>query len=109
MFKRSVMAALSAAAVVAAGAAWAQAAATPAAFSAAQTERGAATYAAACSLCHGVDMSGGPGSPALEGPEFAFGWRGKPAGELFDYLKANMPPGMSGSLAPRTSCRNFGL
>src|ERR1700742_1546547 len=68
------------------------------AFSAAQADRGAATYKDNCALCHGEDMSGGAGIPALNGPDFAFGYKGKPAQALFDYVRMNMPPGGAGSL-----------
>jgi mono/diheme cytochrome c family protein len=65
----------------------------------AQAQRGVAAYAETCSLCHGADMRGGPGSPSLAGPEFMFTWKTKSAGELFDYVKTNMPPGAGGSLS----------
>jgi mono/diheme cytochrome c family protein len=76
----------------------AQAPAGPA-YTAAQADRGAATYKDNCALCHGDDMSGGAGIPALAGPDFTFGYKGKPAQALFDYVRTNMPPGGAGSLS----------
>jgi S-disulfanyl-L-cysteine oxidoreductase SoxD len=64
----------------------------------AQAERGAKLYAAQCSSCHGEDMKAGPGAPSLAGPEFTFGWDKKPLGGLFEFVRANMPPGQAGSL-----------
>jgi mono/diheme cytochrome c family protein len=69
------------------------------AYTEAQAQRGDQTYQASCALCHGASLTGGPGAPALTGPEFAFGWKEKSAGELFDYVKANMPPGGAGTLS----------
>jgi mono/diheme cytochrome c family protein len=67
-------------------------------YSTAQAERGDKRYADACAPCHGADMAGGPGIPGLTGIEFMFKYNNKPVAELFDYMKANMPPGQSGSL-----------
>ncbi len=63
-----------------------------------QAERGAKTYMAQCSSCHGAEMRAGAGAPSLAGPEFTFGWDKKPVGGLFEFLKANMPPGQAGGL-----------
>jgi mono/diheme cytochrome c family protein len=68
------------------------------AFSAAQADRGLEAYKGSCALCHGEAMGGGAGVPPLTGPEFAFGWNGKPTAELFDYARTNMPPGQAGAL-----------
>jgi mono/diheme cytochrome c family protein len=78
-----------------AGAALAQAGGV---FAEAQAQRGEQTYQANCALCHGAGLTGGPAAPALSGPEFTFGWKEKSAGDLFAYVKANMPPGGGGSL-----------
>jgi mono/diheme cytochrome c family protein len=67
-------------------------------YSAAQAERGVKRYEENCSACHGADMMGGPGVPGLAGAEFLFNWNNKTAGDLFDFLKTNMPPGQQGSL-----------
>lgn len=70
--------------------------ATPAAQ---QIVRGNQTYEANCSMCHGQGFVGGPGVPGLTGASFQFGWKGKPAAELFTHIKTTMPPGQEGSLA----------
>lgn len=62
-------------------------------YSAAQAERGAKLYGDLCSSCHGAEMKAGPGAPSLAGPDFQFSWDKKTVGELFDYVKTNMPPG----------------
>lgn len=64
----------------------------------AQAERGGKLYDANCAACHGAEMRAGAGAPSLAGPEFSFGWDKKPLGGLFDFLKANMPPGQAGGL-----------
>ena len=68
-------------------------------YSADQAKRGLETYKQQCSMCHGETMSGGGGVPAVAGPEFLYSWNGKTAAELFDYLKAMMPPADPGSLS----------
>jgi len=64
-----------------------------------QAKRGADTYAARCAMCHGGDMQGGPEAPALAGAEFLFTWGGKPAGTLYNFIRAGMPPNEQGSLS----------
>jgi cytochrome c len=63
----------------------------------AQAERGDKRFADACAPCHGADMAGGPGIPGVTGIEFMFKYNNKSVGELFDYVKQNMPPGQQGS------------
>jgi len=64
----------------------------------AQAEQGTKLYTDQCSSCHGAEMRAGAGAPSLAGPEFTFGWDKKPLGELFDFIKSNMPPGQAGAL-----------
>ena len=64
----------------------------------AQAQRGGALYMKECASCHGEEMQAGAGAPSLAGPEFTFGWDKKPLGGLFDFVRANMPPGQAGSL-----------
>jgi mono/diheme cytochrome c family protein len=64
-----------------------------------QAKRGLETYKQQCSMCHGETMSGGGGVPAVAGPEFLYGWNGKTAAELLDYLKSMMPPADPGGLS----------
>ena len=71
----------------------------PGPFTAAQADRGQATFNQNCSMCHGEDMGGGAGAPALAGAEFAYGWKGKPVSALFDKVSTTMPPGAEGSLS----------
>lgn len=65
----------------------------------AQTERASKIFADKCASCHGAELRGGVGAPSLSGPDFQFSWDKKSAGELFTYLKMNMPPGMAGEMA----------
>ena len=68
-------------------------------YTAEQAKRGTTSFNSTCAMCHGESMQGGGGAPAAAGPEFIFSWGGKNAGELFTYLKANMPPGGGGTLS----------
>jgi mono/diheme cytochrome c family protein len=67
-------------------------------YTAMQAETGGKVYADNCAACHGAEMKGGPGAPALSGPEFQFSWDKKTVGQLFDYAKMFMPPGQQGTL-----------
>ncbi len=67
-------------------------------YSMAQARAGEAAYLASCAACHGVDFQPAPGSPTLQGGAFLSNWRGKSVGELFGYVRTNMPPGGGGSL-----------
>jgi len=81
---------------------WAMAPARNAAdgvYTAEQAKRGADTYTARCAMCHGAGMQGGPEAPALIGAEFLFGWGGKTAGALYNYIHATMPPSEEGTLS----------
>lgn len=71
------------------------------AYASQQVERGRKQFAQACASCHGEDMRGAPGTPALAGPEFVFGWDGKSLGELFEYVSTKMPAGEPGTLTDR--------
>src|SRR5277367_444017 len=68
-------------------------------YTAEQAKRGMATYREQCAMCQGEMMNGGGGVPAVAGPEFLYGWNGKTAAELFDYMKGMMPPADPGSLS----------
>ena len=39
------------------------------------------------------------GVPPITGSAFLANWRGRSVGELFAYIRANMPPGAGGSLS----------
>ncbi|MBX9603329.1 MAG: PQQ-binding-like beta-propeller repeat protein [Bryobacteraceae bacterium] len=69
----------------------------PAAYTAAQAERGAVVYKAACIACHGADLKS-PIAPVLAGPNFAQRWSGRRSLlDLFAAVRA-MPPGGAGDL-----------
>jgi alcohol dehydrogenase (cytochrome c) len=68
-------------------------------FAAPQAKRGGAAYATHCAVCHGFELTGGGGSPALAGPDFLFGWSQKTTKDLVDYISVNMPPGQGRSLS----------
>jgi mono/diheme cytochrome c family protein len=62
-----------------------------------QATRGKAIYDEMCSGCHGADLNGGNASE-LHGGIFIIHWGGKPASELFAFIRENMPAGAPGSL-----------
>jgi mono/diheme cytochrome c family protein len=70
-------------------------------YTAAQVQRGneAMMGPGQCRSCHGETLQGGPGVPSVVGGEFQFKWDGKSIGELFDYIRTNMPPGQGGTLS----------
>ncbi len=68
-------------------------------FTAAQADRGVTTFTErGCVGCHGADFNGTPGGPGLIGGRFRLNWNNKLLSDLFDWVKANMPPGQAGSL-----------
>jgi mono/diheme cytochrome c family protein len=67
-------------------------------YSAAQAERGRATYEAECSRCHGATLAGGGGGPALSGPFWA-AWEGRSVGDLFNLTRKSMPADGPGRLS----------
>ncbi len=70
------------------------------AFTAAQSARGKQIYAEQqCTLCHGENMRGVAGSPALADPGFRRAWQGRSLSELFDCMKTTMPPGRAGTIS----------
>jgi mono/diheme cytochrome c family protein len=68
-------------------------------YSAAQAEHGEKVFADQCSSCHGPEMRGGPGAPALVGPDFEFSWDKMPVGGLYDYVRMFMPPGQAANIS----------
>jgi mono/diheme cytochrome c family protein len=70
-----------------------------AAFSAAQAERGKATYLAECSGCHLETLLGdGGASPALIGKDFVEAWDKKSVRDLFARIRNTMPATNPGGL-----------
>ncbi len=59
-------------------------------YTAAQAERGRASYASTCSRCHNPDLSGDRG-PALKGERFMATWGGGSVGRLFEKIRDTMP------------------
>jgi mono/diheme cytochrome c family protein len=92
MFRRTVIAAVACLAGVAA--LWAQDS-TPriwqGVYTAAQAERGKATFNTACLRCHGADLSGNT-APALKGDRFYTTWGGDTLENLFAKIRDTMPP-----------------
>ena len=70
------------------------------AVSEAQVEEGKAIYAQSCSMCHGAALEGLGSFPVLAGAPFQARWDGRPLGELFGFVRENMPLGAGGSLEP---------
>ncbi len=71
----------------------------PFTFTEAQAGRGVQLYRASCQGCHGADLTGGPGGPALITPAFRGRWRAEPGDALFRFLRERMPPQAPGSLS----------
>jgi mono/diheme cytochrome c family protein len=59
-------------------------------YTAAQAERGKATFLASCQRCHNADLSGDRG-PALKGERFMATWGGGNVGRLFEKIRDTMP------------------
>ena len=62
-------------------------------YTAAQAERGAATFKTSCTACHEPSR--------FTGDEFLAGWTGKPLHELFQHMSTTMPEDNPGSLKPQ--------
>ncbi len=72
-------------------------------YSAAQAARGESTYQENCVSCHGINLGGSEGGPAVAGEDFNAKWEGKKIFELFDLVKTTMPLSAPGSLTDRQS------
>lgn len=59
-------------------------------YTAAQAERGKATFLASCQRCHNADLSGDRG-PALKGERFMTTWGGGSVNRLFEKIRDTMP------------------
>jgi len=68
-------------------------------FSEDQARRGGVVLETHCAVCHGAQLTGGGGSPPLQGPDFLFGWSAKTTTELVEYISTSMPPGQGHSLS----------
>ena len=57
-----------------------------------QANAGQTAYQQACAACHLSTLQGAFEAPALAGPNFLNRWGGNPVRELFQYMRASMPP-----------------
>jgi mono/diheme cytochrome c family protein len=69
-------------------------------FTAEQAERGAETYTATCSECHGGDLMGDGFAPALSGADFQGNWNDLSVGDFFERIRISMPPSGPTSVTP---------
>lgn len=97
--------AAAAAALLGAGMARPQTAATTAPMTAqmtatAQADAGGALFAARCAVCHGEAMTGGDHAPPLKGAAFWRHWQDAPARALYRRILSTMPASDPGSLSP---------
>ncbi len=65
----------------------------------AQAKKGAGGYAEQCASCHGDQLTGGEMAPPLAGGEFLSNWNGLSVGDLFERIRAGMPPANPGKLS----------
>jgi len=68
---------------------------------AAQSQLGQAAYVEECARCHGQNLAGGEGSPALKGSAFSKRWAGRPADALLELTRKSMPVDNPGGLAAK--------
>jgi PQQ-dependent dehydrogenase (methanol/ethanol family) len=69
-------------------------------FSRAQLREGKSLYVQQqCVTCHGANLGGAPGAPALADPGFRAAWTGRTLKALLDCTRETMPPGRGGSLS----------
>jgi alcohol dehydrogenase (cytochrome c) len=61
-------------------------------FTAAQATAGRAAYQASCAGCHMADLAGRNEAPPLAGGTFMNTWRTRTTRDLFEYMRATMPP-----------------
>jgi alcohol dehydrogenase (cytochrome c) len=62
-----------------------------------QAAAGRVSYTASCAVCHGENLRLLP-TALLQGPEFMSRWQGRSTAELYNQLRATMPPEGPGSL-----------
>ena len=68
-------------------------------FSAAQVQLGKSLYVQQqCVTCHGANLGGSPGAPALADAGFRAVWTGRSTQELLACTRSTMPPGRVGAL-----------
>jgi quinoprotein glucose dehydrogenase len=62
-------------------------------YTAAQAERGKATFNLSCSRCHNSDLSGSERGPTLTGDKFLSNWLDGSLEPLFSFIRDSMPQG----------------
>jgi mono/diheme cytochrome c family protein len=65
-----------------------------------QRLRGEAVYASSCVRCHGEELERDDAIPELVGENFLHRWSRKRAGNLFAFMKQEMPPKAEDRLTP---------
>lgn len=69
-------------------------------FTAQQADRGKASYATNCAVCHGDQLEGGGESgPSLSGDDFTLAWGGHTIAELVNRIHDTMPANEPGKLS----------
>lgn len=63
-----------------------------------QAKRGQQVYRPNCTGCHGGNLRGSPGGPALAGSSFERRWEGQTLADIYTFIHDNMPAGRGGSL-----------
>ena len=76
------------------------------AFTEAQAASGRTAYGRSCAECHGAALRGAVHGPELTGRGFLTNWGARNAAALYEYVRAEMPPGLGGSL-PRGTYLNI--
>ncbi len=56
-----------------------------------QAAQGKTLYGQQCGSCHGRSLSGSEFAAPLNGNAFSLNWGGKPAAELFTFIRTRMP------------------
>ncbi len=106
MLKRHWRALLSGAPVLFSLAAQAQqtSATPPSLYTSEQAQRGQASYAESCALCHGqnLDDGGQAGGPPLRGVMFQSQWGGGDVATLFTFIRNGMPANNPAGLSDAT-------
>jgi S-disulfanyl-L-cysteine oxidoreductase SoxD len=102
---KSILVGLTAASILACGAASLQAqgaggrSSWSGVFTAAQAERGHQLFNANCAKCHGESLAGDEMAPQLAGPNFLSNWNGENVGDLVDRIHSTMPADDPGKLS----------
>jgi alcohol dehydrogenase (cytochrome c) len=71
-------------------------------YTAAQAQAGRTAYDRSCATCHLDTLQGSFEAPPLAGTNFMTVWGARTTRDLFDVMRASMPPGAAGSLGDDT-------